>query len=257
MTDTKRSPVLFVGHGSPMNALEDNAFTRTWRDIAARLPHPRAILAISAHWVTEGVRTSDSVQPRSAHDMCGFPRPLYEVRYGAPGSPELARQILQLCPDTSIDNTWGLDHGTWSVLVHMYPEADIPVVQLSLDTGMDAAAHLMLGRSLAPLRDEGVLIIGSGNVVHNLRLVNWDMEDGYGWADEFDTYIRQRVETRDYQAVVDYHRAGASAQKAFPTPEHFWPLLYVLGAADANDILTVTADARVMGALSMTSYLFE
>jgi 4,5-DOPA dioxygenase extradiol len=256
MTDGKRMPVLFAGHGSPMNAIENNVFTRGWRDIAAKLPRPRAILAISAHWVTEGVHTSNSAQPRTVYDMYGFPRPLYEVKYPAPGSPELAERLLQLLPGAAIDNTWGIDHGTWSVLVHMFPGADIPVVQLGLSERLDAAAHLKLGRALAPLRDEGVLIFGSGNVVHNLRLVDWDNEGGEPWADEFDAYIKQRVEARDFEAVADHRRAGASAAKAFPTPEHFWPLLYALGASDEADRLTVFNDARTLGSLSMTSYLF-
>jgi 4,5-DOPA dioxygenase extradiol len=240
-----------------MNAIEDNMFTRGWQDIAKRLPHPEAILAVSAHWLAEGTYTSDRTHPRMIYDMNGFPQPLYEVRYAAPGSPELARRLMSLCPGAAIDNTWGIDHGAWSVLVHMFPEADVPVVQLSLDARLDAAPHFALGRALAPLRDEGVLIFCSGNVVHNLRLVDWNMADGYAWADAFDAYIRQCIEKRDYTGVIDHRRAGVSAEKAFPTPEHFWPLLYALGAADADDKLTVFDDARVMGALSMTSYIFE
>ncbi len=248
---------MFAGHGSPMNAIEDNAFTRGWRAVAARLPRPKAILAVSAHWYAEGTRTSDEVQPRTIHDMYGFPRPLYEVQYPSLGSPELAQRVTQLCPGTAIDNTWGIDHGTWSVLVHMFPAADIPVVQLSVDARKSADAHFELGQSLKPLRDEGVLILGSGNVVHNLSLVDWRNAGGYAWADEFDTYIRGRIEARDFARVVDHHSAGASAEMAFPTPDHYYPLLYVLGASHPDDKLTVFNEARVLGSISMTNYLFE
>lgn len=249
--------MLFVGHGSPMNAIEDNAFTRGWRAVAARLPRPKAILAVSAHWYVEGTRTSDEARPRTIHDMYGFPRPLYEVQYPSPGSPELAQRVTQLCPGTAIDNTWGIDHGTWSVLVHMFPQADIPVVQLSVDARKSAGAHFELGRQLAPLRDEGVLILGSGNVVHNLRLVDWRSTGGLPWADEFDTYIRGRIEARDFASVVDHRSAGAAADMAFPTPDHYDPLLYVLGASSTDDKLTVFNEARVLGSISMTGYLFE
>jgi 4,5-DOPA dioxygenase extradiol len=207
--------------------------------------------------MTPGVRTSDSAHPRTVYDMYGFPKPLYEVRYPAPGAPHTAARLLSLLPGASIDNTWGIDHGTWSLLTHMFPAADIPVVQLSLDAGQDAEAHLALGRALAPLRDEGVLILGSGNVVHNLRTVNWDMAGGYDWADEFDAYVREHVEARDFDSVVNHRRAGAAAAKAFTTPEHFWPLLVALGAANSADSLTVFAEGRTLGALSMTSYMFK
>lgn len=257
MSQDHRMPALFVGHGSPMNAIEDNEFTRGWREIARRLPRPEAILAISAHWYTEGTFTSDAAYPRTVHDMYGFPKPLYEVQYKAPGSPALAQRVLTVCPEAVIDNGWGIDHGTWSVLVHMFPEADIPVVQLSVDARLDAQAHYKLGQALQPLRDEGVLIFGSGNIVHNLHLIDWNHAGGFGWADEFDGYIRRRIEARDFANVVDYRSAGDSAAKAFFTPDHYFPLLYVLGATDNTDTVTVFNEARVLGSLSMTSYLFN
>jgi 4,5-DOPA dioxygenase extradiol len=189
--------------------------------------------------------------------MYGFPRPLYEVRYDAPGSPALAHRLLSLCPQAAVDNSWGIDHGTWSVLRHMFPLADIPVVQLSIDARLDAQAHFALGQALRPLREEGVLVFGSGNVVHNLSLLDWNAARGFSWADEFDIYIRQRIEARDFASAADYRSAGASAAKAFYTPDHYFPLLYALGAADAADTVTVFNEARIMGSLSMTSYLFE
>lgn len=254
--NTRRMPALFAGHGSPMNAIEDNQFTRSWKEIARRLPRPEAILSVSAHWYTEGTFTSDTEHPRTVHDMYGFPRPLYEVRYDAPGSPALAERLIAQLPQASVDNSWGLDHGTWSVLRHMFPQADIPVVQLSVDARAQAQVHFDLGRALRPLRDEGVLIFGSGNVVHNLRLIDWNQPGGFDWADEFDATIRERIEAGDYAGVVDYRSVGLSAVQAFSTPDHFFPLLYVLGAADSTDTLTVFNDARQMGSLSMTGYLF-
>ena len=257
MADPKRMPVLFAGHGSPMNAIEDNAFTREWRRIGGMIPRPRAILAVSAHWYGEDTRTSDAALPRMIYDMYGFLRPLYEVKYPAPGSPELAGQVKALLPGTVTDNSWGIDHGTWSVLVHLFPNADIPVVQLSVDARKSPQAHVELGRALAPLRDEGVLILGSGNVVHNLHLIGWNVPGGFPWADTFDRYIRGHIEMRDFAAVADYRRAGESAEKAFFTPDHYFPLLYVLGASDSADSLTVFNDARVYGSISMTGYLFQ
>lgn len=257
MTVEKRMPVLFVGHGSPMNAIEDNVFTREWRRIGGMLPRPRAILAVSTHWYGEGTRTSDAVHPRMVYDMYGFPRPLYEVKYPVPGSPELEERVKAMLPETVTDNSWGIDHGTWSVLVHMFPDADIPVVQLSVDAYKSSQAHLELGHALAPLRDEGVLILGSGNVVHNLHLIGWNVPGGFPWADAFDQYIRGRIEAGDFAAVADYRSAGEPAEKAFFTPDHYFPLLYALGAADSTDSLTVFNDARVYGSISMTGYLFQ
>ena len=252
-----KMPVLFVGHGSPMNAIEENAYTNRWKEIAARFPKPEAIVCISAHWTTDGSRVCDDLQPKTVYDMYGFPQALYEVKYNSPGAPELAHAIRELAPEVQIDNSWGIDHGTWSVLHVMYPDADIPLIQLSLDRNESRQYHFDLGQKLKALRDKGVLIMGSGNVVHNLGRINWDMNGGYGWAKEFDDYIKENIERREFQNVIDYRKAGKSAQDAFYTTEHFDPLLYVLGASSEKDMLTVFNDECTLGSLSMTCYLFE
>jgi 4,5-DOPA dioxygenase extradiol len=241
-----------------MNAIEDNDFTASWVKLGQTLPRPQAILCVSAHWYTEGARTCDLAHPETIYDMYGFPRALYQVSYPAPGSAQLAHTLKDLLPvDIAIDNTWGIDHGTWSVLVRMYPQADIPVVQLGIDALLDAKTHFALGRALGALRSQGVLILGSGNIVHNLSKLDWELQGGYPWADAFDAYIRERTEQRQYEDILHYYSAGDSARQAFITPEHFFPFLYALGAAQDYGNLTVFNDARVMGSLSMTSYLFE
>lgn len=252
-----KMPVLFVGHGSPMNAIEDNIYTRKWIEIGAALPRPEAILVVSAHWTTDGTCITDSPHPRTIYDMYGFPKELYEVAYQPPGSPKHARMSAELLENSRVDNSWGIDHGSWSVLCRMYPKADIPVFQLSLDLNASRQKHFEIGQALKPLREKNVLIMGSGNVVHNLSRVNWDMTEGYPWATEFDGYIRDRILERKFHEVIDYKRAGQSAQFAFRTMEHFDPLLYVLGASDASDRITVMNDNCTMGSLSMTSYLFD
>lgn len=253
----KKMPVLFVGHGSPMNAIENNDFTRGWEEIAARIPRPTAILAISAHWYTPGTRINDSAQPKTVYDMYGFPDELYRIVYHAPGAPELAHQTNELLLGVAqIDNSWGIDHGTWSVLHRMYPQADIPVFQLSVNQQAPAEEHYRLGQQLQALREQGVLIFGSGNVVHNLGRIDWQSDGGYPWAERFDAYIKAQILAHQHQHVIDYHTAGESAQLAFVTPEHFYPLLYVLGASAPDDAITVFNDACTLGALSKTSYLF-
>ena len=252
-----KMPVLFVGHGSPMNAIEVNAFTRGWAEIAAKIPKPEAILCISAHWTTDGSKVSDAPQPKTVYDMYGFPHALYEVKYDSPGAPELAHSLRDLAPKVQIDNSWGIDHGTWSVLHVMYPNADIPLIQLSLDRNESRQYHYDLGQKLKALREKGVLIMGSGNVVHNLGRINWDMNDGYTWAREFDDYIKENIMSRELGNVIDYKKAGLSSREAFYTTEHFDPLLYVLGASDENDKLTVFNNDCTLGSLSMTCYLFE
>jgi len=254
----KRTPVLFIGHGSPMNAVENNPFSNQWVTLGKELERPNAILSISAHWFTSGTRIADAQTNRMIYDMYGFPDELYRVNYPAPGAPEVARRAKGLISrKVEIDNTWGLDHGTWSVLRRLFPQADIPVFQLSVDSDATPREHFQIGQDLAALRDEGVLILGSGNVVHNLGRVNWGMEGGYDWAQDFDGYIKRNVLNRDFDAVVDYQKAGPSARQAFPIMDHFAPLLYVLGATDSADKATVFNDACMMGSLSMTSYLFE
>jgi 4,5-DOPA dioxygenase extradiol len=251
-------PVLFVGHGSPMNAVEVNDYTKNWVKVAQLLPKPKAILAISAHWYTAGTRITDAANPKTVYDMYGFPEELYKIEYKAPGAPDMAHITKGLIhKEVIIDNSWGYDHGTWSVLHQMYPEADIPVYQMSVDRNADAETHYRIGMELKALREKGVLIFGSGNVVHNLQKLNWDMAGGYPWAEEFDQYIKEKIVQKEHEDVVHYEKAGTSSQSAFPTPEHFYPLLYVLGAVEGNDHLTILNEDCMMGSLSMTSYLFQ
>lgn len=255
---TKKMPVLFIGHGSPMNAIEDNDYTRNWENIACRIPKPEAILSVSAHWYTDGSRIMNEADPRMIYDMYGFPDELYRVEYKAKGSPELAYLTKDLIKrDVKLDSTWGYDHGTWSVLHKMYPEADIPVYQISIDENSGAAAHFQIGQEISELRKKGVLIFASGNIVHNLSRLNWGMEGGYPWAVEFDNYIKGKIVSREYQDIIHYKNAGESAESAFITPEHFYPLLYVLGASKETDKLTAFNDSCILGSLSMTCYLFE
>lgn len=250
-------PALFVGHGSPMNAVEDNAFTGGWEEIARKIPRPEAILAISAHWYTAGSRIADAAKPKTIYDFYGFPDELYRVAYSAPGAPELAHLTKGLISGGGqIDNTWGIDHGAWSVLHKMYPEADIPVCQLSVDRNASAETHFQIGREIAGLREKGVLIFASGNVVHNLARITWGMEGGQPWANGFDRYIKEKIIARQYQDVINYKSAGESAELAFTTPEHFYPLLYILGAANIADRLEVYNDSCTLGSISMTCYLF-
>ncbi len=254
----KKMPALFIGHGSPMNAIEENQYTKNWREIARQIPKPEAILAISAHWYTNGTRIMDEPQPKMIYDMYGFPQELYEINYKAPGAPELAHATKDLIHENVIyDNSWGFDHGTWSVLHVMYPEADIPVYQLSVDGRANGRTHFEIGQQVKDLREKGVLILGSGNVVHNLSKVDFSMSGGYNWAHEFDEYIKNRIEQRAFSDVIDYRKAGPSSEKAFWTPDHFYPLLYVLGASKDEDRLSIFNDSCVLGSLSMTSYLFE
>lgn len=253
----EKMPVLFVGHGSPMNAIEDNAFTRNWIKIAREIPKPAAILSISAHWYTSGIRIMDETNPKTVYDMYGFPKELYEVVYSPAGAPEMARLAKNLITkETVFDNTWGFDHGTWSVLVHMYPQKDIPVFQISVDGLSPAGVHFEIGRNLRLLREKGVLILGSGNVAHNLRLIDWSMKGGYEWAYEFDNYVKDNILKNEFKNVVDYQKAGDSTKLAVPTPDHFYPLLYILGSAEESDQIKIYNDECVMGSLSMTSYLF-
>ncbi len=253
-----KMPVLFVGHGSPMNAIENNEFTRTWKELGKVLPKPEAILAISAHWYTEETCTSDADVPAMIYDMYGFPEELYELKYPVKGSPVLANKIKSRIGEHLIfDNRFGIDHGSWSVLCQMYPEADIPVVQLSVNYNAPARKHFEMGEALKALREEGVLIFASGNVVHNLALVNWNMAGGYEWAQEFDNYIKFNILHRNFDAVIDWHTVGSSADKAFYTPDHYYPLLYALGASEASDETEVFNDKCIMGAMSMTGYLFK
>lgn len=252
-----RLPVLFIGHGSPMNAIEDNPFSRYWTELGKRLPKPEAVLSISAHWFTSGTRVSDTQNPKMVYDMYGFPDALYKVRYPAPGAPRVAGLVRELLGDAvQVDNAWGLDHGTWSVLRRLFPLADVPVLQLSVDRRASMREHFAMGEALRPLRERGVLILGSGNIVHNLARVTWEMDGGYPWADAFDAYVKRGIVDRDFESVIAYEQAGPPAAYAFGSPDHYAPLLYVLGAASARDNVTVFNEASVYGSLSMTSYLF-
>ena len=266
----KKMPVTFIGHGSPMNALEDNTFTRGWRMMAAAIPVPTAILMVSAHWYVRGIRILDDRSPKMTYDMYGFPAELYQIVYGAPGAPAIAHRAIELLQasqmDARVDNSRGFDHGAWSVLQHMYPQRDVPVFQLSIDNTAPAAVHFQIGKTLSILREEGVLIIGSGNIVHNLRLVDWSKPDqGFEWADLFDQRIQDHIVNQSYDQVVlagsvtpagSANLFGKEAQLSIPTPDHFFPLLYVLGACNKHDDVQVFNNARVLGSLSMTSYLF-
>ncbi len=247
-----KMPMLFVGHGSPMNALEDNAFSRTWRALGATLPRPRAILCISAHWQTPGSQVTAMDAPPTIHDFGGFPQPLFDVRYAAPGSPQWAARIAQLNAQHPItaDYAWGLDHGTWSVLCHMFPDAEIPVLQLSLDLAKTPAQHYQFARILAPLRDEGVLIIGSGNVVHNLRQVMW-RDEAYDWAIEIDQLIAQQIEAGNHAALIDYPHLHPKMLWAVPTVEHYLPLLYILALQESTDSVSFFNEAVTLGSMSM------
>ncbi|MBK0032482.1 4,5-DOPA dioxygenase extradiol [Erwinia sp. S43] len=254
----QRMPALFLGHGSPMNVLEENIYTETWRKLGETLPKPKAIIAVSAHWYTRGTAVTAMEKPRTIHDFGGFPQALFDTRYPAPGSPALARQIAEvLSPvDVQLDQEWGFDHGSWGVLIKMYPDADIPVVQLSVDGTKPAAYHFELGRKLALLREQGVMIVASGNVVHNLRMVRWQGEaPAYPWAESFNQYVRDNLAWQgdDAQHPLVNFMQHEGAALSNPTPEHYLPLLYVLGARAQDEAVTVPVDGIVMGSLSMLS----
>ena len=246
-------PALFIGHGSPMNALEDNAFTRGWKDAARRIGKPQAILCVSAHWETRGIHVSAAERPQTIHDFYGFPQALFDVRYAAPGAPALARQIAQMIKSGNVytDSDHGLDHGAWSVLRVMYPDADVPTLQLSLDMTQPGAVHYAIARELEPLRDEGVLIIGSGNIVHNLREFAWNNPAPPDWAVRADASVRARIEARDHAAIVDWNNLGADVMRGIAGPEHFLPLLYVLAQQQAGEPVQFFNDA-VISSISMT-----
>ena len=257
MDTAARMPAAFVGHGTPMNTLEVNRFTQSWRELGARLPRPRAILCISAHWYINGSAVTAMRQPRVIHDFYGFPRALFEYDYPAPGSPELAEEIAEVVKPAYVGldaDSWGLDHGTWSVLAHMFPKADIPVVQLSLHGGEPIEYHVALGARLAPLRERGVFILGSGNVVHNLRMLDRDRSDSaYDWGVSFDAEVH-RVMTTAPGTLATVRRHAAYAM-AVPTPEHFLPLAYLAGLCEAaGDTAQPFAEGGTMGSLTMTSY---
>jgi 4,5-DOPA dioxygenase extradiol len=264
---TEPLPVVFVGHGSPMNAIEDNFIAREWRVVGQRLPRPTAILCVSAHWETVGLQATAMAQPRTIHDFGGFPRALYEAEYPAPGSPWLAEQTRATIQPTPLafDDEWGLDHGCWSVLSRMFPDADVPVIQLSLDRRRAPADHYALARQLAPLRRKGVLIVGSGNIVHNLRRVvlpgnsldDFNTPFGLDWALEANALLKGLINANQHDRLIDYANLGRAVQLAVPTPEHYLPLLYALALKQEDEAITYFNDVALAGSLTMTSLVID
>ncbi|HWU44184.1 MAG TPA: 4,5-DOPA dioxygenase extradiol [Bdellovibrio sp.] len=254
-----RMPVLFVGHGSPMNALAKNSFTESLNRLGRELPKPQAVLCISAHWETQGTQVLYEAAPRTIHDFHGFPKPLFDLQYPARGPLSIAHEAQNLLPGATLNDKWGLDHGTWSVLVHMYPHADIPTFQVSLDITKSWEEHLEFGKLLKPLRDKGVLIIGSGNIVHNLRLLDWEHPEAtLPWAVEFDKEIKNALDHRDATTLTHFPQLfEIIAKKAVPTPEHYLPLLYCFGASDKSDTLSYPYEGFEMGSLSMRNVLWQ
>ena len=254
MTAT-RMPALFFGHGNPMNALERNAWTQGWASLGAAMPRPKAILSVSAHWYLPGTAVTAHPEPRTIHDFGGFPPQLYEVQYPAPGLPRLAEQVVELLSPqpVAMDHRWGLDHGTWSVLVHVFPEADIPVVQLSIDETKTPGWHFETAKKLAPLRDEGVLVVGSGNLVHNLHTYSWGNRavNPYDWALRFETLARRLLLAGDFAPLVGYQSLGPDAMLAAPTPDHYLPLLYVLAQRKDGEPVTFPVEGFDGGSISM------
>lgn len=250
------APAVFFGHGNPMNAIADNPYAAKWRAIGRGLHRPKAVLAISAHWYVEQTAVTAMSAPRTIHDFGGFPRELYEVKYPAPGDPELARRVRELlAPDISVamDHHWGLDHGTWSVLAHVFPGADVPVVQLSIDETQPPRYHYEIGKQLAPLRDEGVLILGSGNIVHNLHAFAWGRHPAqpFDWARRFEHRVHELLLAGDDDLLVDYESLGRDAMLSVPTPDHYLPLLYVIGARRKSDAVTFPVEGIDGGSVSM------
>lgn len=254
-------PTLFIGHGSPMNAISDTVFSQNWHQLGQSLPTPKAILVISAHWLTKGSAITAMDFPETIHDFRGFPQPLFEVDYPAPGAPDLAKSIQEMAKpvDLHLDHDWGLDHGTWSITRHMFPKADIPVLQLSIDYYKPLEYHYQLATQLHELRKKGILIIGSGNMIHNLRMLSWDqMENNYGfdWAHEINAVLQQHIAENKVQYLIDYEKLHPQISLAVPTLEHYIPMLYNLGLKEAKDELLFFNDAYVGGSLSMTSFMY-
>lgn len=252
-------PVLFIGHGSPMNGIEDNVFSQTWAKFGREIQKPKAVLVVSAHWLTRGTHITAMPSPKTIHDFGGFPDALFEVQYPAPGDPALAKYTAGMITATPVglDHDWGLDHGTWTVVRHMYPNADIPVLQLSIDYNKPPEYHFNLARELKALRKKGVLVIGSGNMVHNLRMVAWDKlsepEYGFDWAVEMNAVFKEKIGNRDSRSLIDYEKLNAAAKLAIPTPDHYYPLLYAMALSDDRDDVSFFNDKAVGGSLTMTS----
>ncbi len=255
--NTSRLPVLFLGHGSPMNAIEHNEFVKAWQELGLKLHEVKAILCISAHWETNGTLVTAMEKPKTIHDFGGFPKELYSVNYPAPGDPVLANSIHNEFNDIDQDFSWGLDHGCWSIMKHLFPDAKIPVLQLSLDQSKNPQQHYALAKKLSVLRERGVLIIGSGNMVHNLSLLNWNQPaSGFDWAVESNEIIKKCIFEGNHEKLINYQKMGKELNLAIPTPEHFLPLLYVLGMQDTTEKAAFFNDKTVMGSISMTSTVF-
>lgn len=257
---TETMPVLFLGHGSPMNAIEENPFVRSWRNIANTFEKPKAILCISAHWETRGTKVTAMPQPPTIHDFGGFPKALFDVQYPAPGSLTLATEVQHTIEKTKVglDYEWGLDHGAWSVIKHLYPDADVPVLQLSLDYTQGPQYHYDLAKQLQTLRQKGVLIVGSGNVVHNLRTLAWHTINqpsyGYDWAISANEKVKALAQAGNHAALIKYEKLGTDVQMAVPSPDHYLPLLYVLALQQQHESLSIFNDANVLGSIAMTSF---
>jgi 4,5-DOPA dioxygenase extradiol len=260
---TEQMPVLFLGHGSPMNAIEENEFVKGFRETGKTIPKPNAILCISAHWETKGTFVTAMDKPKTIHDFGGFPQALFDVQYPAPGSPELAKETKSIITKTELglDENWGLDHGAWSVIKHLYPAADVPVIEMSLDYTKPPQYHYELAKELFSLRNKGVLIIGSGNMVHNLRMLAWDNMNtdnfGYDWAIEAGTKMKQLILNGDYNPLINYSAQGRAFDLSIPSPEHYLPLLYTLALKKENDKVSLFNDKAVGGSLTMTSVKIE
>lgn len=256
---TDKMPVLFLGHGSPMNAIEENEFVTGFRNIGKEIPKPNAILCVSAHWETRGTFVTAMEKPRTIHDFGGFPQTLFDVQYPAPGNPELAKETKSIIKKTEVglDDKWGLDHGAWSVIKHLYPKADVPVIQMSIDYTQGAQYHYELAKELTSLRKKGVLIVGSGNMVHNLGMVAWDKlnadEYGFDWAIEASEKMKKFILNGDHQSLINYKSQGKPFELSIPTPEHYLPLLYALALKDENEKISLFNDKAVAGSLTMTS----
>lgn len=253
-------PLLFVGHGNPMNAIENNVYTEGWAALGKSLPVPAVILSISAHWLTEGTYVHIAKQPRTIHDFWGFPDELYRIQYPCSGAPEYAHAVQAMLTKIPVhpDSDWGIDHGTWSVLHHMYPRANIPVFQMSIDLTKSAQWHYDLAKQLMPLREKGVLILGSGNIVHNLSRVKWGSDTTpYEWALEFDAQSQTLIETGDHLSLINYEKLGHAAMLSIPTPDHYWPFIYTLGLQKKNEIPTFPVNGIDLGSVSMRAVLFK
>jgi 4,5-DOPA dioxygenase extradiol len=262
LTDTfepgdSKMPVLFVGHGSPMNGIEDNEFSSEWEKLGSNLETPKAVLVISAHWLTRGTFVTAIDKPQTIHDFGGFPQELFDVQYPAPGNPALAKETTQLIKKTEVglDHEWGLDHGSWTVVRRMYPNANIPVLQLSIDYRKDMQWHYDLAKELGELRKKGVLILGSGNMVHNLRIIDWQKQNtGYDWAVEINEKFKSLIKTNEHAPLINYESLGSAAKLSIPTPEHYIPMLYALGLKGEKEQVSFFNDKTMMGSISMTSF---